>query len=363
MKLYVHNGLGKTGSSAIQAFMDHNRRALLERHRILYPNTEGGPVDRGVCPTHSHLFVSLSPREGFRRLAKSIRWALRHDVAAVVISSEGRTPLWTQLVRDVDKRFDIETRIILYMRRQDHLVEAAWKQWGMKRGSRTFEEYLERELDIVQQEGPSPPGRLFSYEAILDRWNTFIPRERIVAWPYERSQLTDGDVVTDFLGRIGINDRGGLEDPPASQFNRNFGFQPAVLELMRLGYGLADEAIDRYAQSFLYDALGDNQSKRPFETYSLISPAQRRRVLELCDPMNRRIARAYLGREDERLFHEPWPRGDEPWEPIRVDAEQLMPLLFRLMAHLVTRRHEMELQAGRLHRKLTGWRRASAASA
>jgi hypothetical protein len=48
LNLHIHIGQWKTGSSAIHAFLNHNREILSNDYALLYPNLSGFDLGKGA---------------------------------------------------------------------------------------------------------------------------------------------------------------------------------------------------------------------------------------------------------------------------------------------------------------------------
>jgi len=128
-KLFLHIGLHKTGTSAIQhaLFHAHDR---LRAEGVLYPKSV-------AWYDHSHhsLLLPFWREEDYSAQFDLLDSEVRAAACPVLILSselfpntfeqEGRFPaLWERVSRLADK-----IEVILYVRRQDHLAASVFKQW------------------------------------------------------------------------------------------------------------------------------------------------------------------------------------------------------------------------------------------
>jgi len=352
MKLTLHNGTGKTGSSAIQGFMNYNRERILEESGVLYPNTSGIHVDRGDCHNHSGFFVNQPLEYQLERMQTVIKFAEERQLERVVLSSESAKPALKKLVSTLMnemKHLDVE--ILIYFRRQDHWLESAWKEWGSKNGSTTFDEYLTSFFsckDGVRFVRESSP---IDYSATLQKWEQIVPPSNIRVRVYEPNQLLDQNVIHDFLQTLGISRNEDYTKPPTSRKNQNLGTSASVVEFMRQGWGLAGSTLDLIAKDLIYEALGPVVRKKPYDRYPFLSPSTRIEVLRAVEEANSRIARTYLGREDGKMFLEPWPDPNECWEPPEVSEDLLCDHLLQLALWMAGQRKNLEADLDKLRQQ------------
>ncbi|MBK1723533.1 hypothetical protein CKO23_14965 [Thiocystis violacea] len=148
---------------------------------------------------------------------------------------------------------------------------------------------------------------------MLERWASVFGGTNIVVRPYERQQYAP-DIVIDMLRTIAHDLGRRVDDFPfldrISSPRRNASFSPSALQLMEI-FQRAElppevrERLLRHARSG--SAVEPKQST--------LSPGRRLELIEENAADYAYIAREYMGREDGRLFYDPLPDPDEPWEP------------------------------------------------
>lgn len=334
IRLTLHVGQGKTGSSHIQATCAANRALLAERWKILYP---GRRNDLGQGPrNHSFVFKRKEewlPVEEVRSYFEScVRYCEEEGLERILISWEPFHYVpWVEQIGPSLASLDVPKQVVVYLRRQDHWLESAWKQWHNK---------LPEDPSLSE----FVSGANCDWYEQLERWAKWFGRENIVVRPYEKQQMPGG-LLADFFAAIGCDAAlvDSLEPAPEENRSTNSGFSRDVMELLRLSRPLNRSRHDNRLFEMLSELLEDEQKKPEFASYGMLSPAERLEILTRYEPANERIAREYLGRADGKLFQEPWPAPDEPWTPYEgLTLERAVPLLMGMLLKMHERLKDLE---------------------
>jgi hypothetical protein len=138
-RVFIHIGLHKTGTSSIQQFLTANRD-VLERNRVLYPaGISGGQAHHQFAsfffrPDSDKAFPHfVNKHYGTRMRWEQALRAFRDDLEAslfhsIVFSSErfGVSGCIKERLKAFFEPF--ETRIVVFIRRQDHWVDSRLNQ-------------------------------------------------------------------------------------------------------------------------------------------------------------------------------------------------------------------------------------------
>ncbi len=312
MKLYLHIGTEKTGTTSVQKFFRVNRDQLAEQ-AILYPVTPGNQKHQRLAVAALNLSKLGEMRKMFgiktHDEARKYRDDMVRNLAAefsarpyktVVISSEH---LSSRVLDDDEVRwlkdflspFFEEITIILYIRRQDDFLLSTYST-SIKSGV----------TDMLGMPTEQLIEARYNHWATLSRWAQVFGRDRIICRKFERSAMVGGDIVDDFLAIAGI-DSSGFERPE----NVNESLDAESLEFLRL----FNQHVPRFAQ-------GDNNLTRD-NIVPLLSKIARGPLLTLPDEdlagfvarfreTNRLVANEYFGGtrtdSDDPLFE---PRSDK----------------------------------------------------
>ena len=128
-KLYLHIGLHKTGTSAIQHALFHAREALAAKG-VLYPKSVAW-----LDHSHHSLLLPFWRKEAFDEPFEQLSAEINASpCSTVLISSELFPNIYTQGDRftrlwQMVSTLAEEIEVILYVRRQDRLAASVFKQW------------------------------------------------------------------------------------------------------------------------------------------------------------------------------------------------------------------------------------------
>lgn len=296
--VYLHVGSPKTGTSALQYFLLHNRDAL-SRRGFYYPAHALDP--NGISSGNAEMLAYFL-KNNVSKAEHFISDLLKADVPNIILSSEYLFRLDTACIKQMKRLLaNVDTRVIVYLRRQDHMTLAVFHQ-GIKRHGCTenMEQYLE-----------SHRTKNFLYQMRIERWAQCFGKENITVRPYEKQQYVGGDIFTDFLHLLGLELTGDFERP-ARQINT--AYRTDAIEAMRLFNLLPLQSYSQELDAILqhYSDISNRQGDWP---YPLLSAAERISILRRHDASNIAIARDYLNRPDGQLFYEPLPDESQPWQP------------------------------------------------
>lgn len=209
IKLFLHIGTHKTGSTAIQQLLWSNRDNLAAQG-ILYPDLKMGthahhefawatgigpqrPKNRPRIRSWTDQIFSL----GADRVDSGSASKRRHTpIHTVVLSSEEFEFVQnTAELRHLAELFD--ARIVAYLRKQDHYLESSYNQQVRMYGIRF-------PGSIYQFAFTINPFARYNFRLLLQRWETIFGRENIIVRPYGTTG-TGSDIRADFLHIIGAS--------------------------------------------------------------------------------------------------------------------------------------------------------------
>ncbi len=345
--LVLHIGQHKTGSKALQAFLAYNRH-VLHQSGLLYPVEDHSEHDiLAYSRSQFRLFALIRHAAIGATIGRSAADAYWQTVAPycrpfltaweflATVEQERRRTDSHRILLSAEDLFDMHTahefaffrpiaetgvrllaemisvivgaaRIVVYLRRQDHLLGAHYGQFI--KGSITAD------LDL-EAFAPAFAPRLDS-SRLLSCWESAFGRERIVVRPYERQTMPEGIVGDFFAHGLGMPVPDETKAPPVDVESTNVSLGRDLIEYLRIlnRRAAAGEDVPERGR-VLHAALRSRpRLSGPGGIAAWLSPAQRRALLDCHAEGNARIARDYLNRQDGGLFTEPVPE-DAPWTP------------------------------------------------
>lgn len=317
--LYMHIGTPKTGTSAIQYFCCQNHEALLKKG-LCYPDL--GFSFPGIGSNRNAHFLSHRvldeqnrrlPEEekkiweqGLNRLEELFT---KHD--CVVISDEH---IWNEKemnkerlesIRERMKSVGVTVRVIVYLRRQEQVIQSYWAQQVKEGLQLSFSEYM--------KEGRYRYFQL-NYEKRLHVFADVFGRENVIVRCYEKGQYLGREqtIISDFLHIFGIAlddelKEGDLVKNPSLQgiylqvkclLNAN----PVFSTKRNFSVPLLQK-VQQAEEDGVVFTQGDGLSKKEVEEY-----------LSKYIQKNEAVAKTYLGREDGTLFYDPIVQSEEKVE-------------------------------------------------
>jgi capsular polysaccharide export protein len=345
----LHIGQSKTGTTAIQHFLAANR-GVLRSMGVLYPDIR----NKGVClgATDHNLVVwaligKISPiGVPFQDFLESVEAELRQDPAlhTVILSSEsflGEPHIWDFDSEDVWRQANREkiqtlhrllqgheVTILVYLRRQDYWVNSAFNHIIKIEG------LLGRCLysDIQQLIEHLAPRLDYAQE--LRAWSEHFGRDAMVVRPYEKSQLVDGDAVSDFMVRTGLSDFGSRFVRPDYQESRNLGLPRDVLEVKRILNRVPKTKPEERVLIWALQKIGTEMPPAKPEWDFLLTSSARCALIERYASANREVAECYLATGTGALFRDPLPHTRKEAEYPGLLTERALEIMMRLYCTL-----------------------------
>ena len=304
-RLYLHIGINKTGTSAIQRYLS-SHRAELERARVLYPVTgRAGEAHYGLSRAlgfaHGKPAVNAQELERLRgALLEEVQTA---DAEALIVSSEDFV-LRGDVARVQEFFSAFDCRVVVYLRRHDHWWLSSYNQAVKMVANPPWEPGINAYLQFCRKRKSARA----SHRELLERWAAVFGVAAIGVRPYEAAQ-NEGGVVADFLRTTGLVELAASAAGSVERVNESLaGDVVHILDLVQRAQ------ISPRMRETLKKKLLAERAPAPGAAPDPMRPRLRRRLIEENRPDYEYIARTFLGRDDGVLFREPEPRGDEAWE-------------------------------------------------
>lgn len=315
--IYFHIGAGKTGTSAIQAFLDNNRKILAEKYNFLYPS-EKAPYDEGKLFNHAPILdiENGATTENFKSYLYNLFQSRNiDDYKTLLFSWEGTSEHQAKLIYDALTDLGKSFKVIIYIRRQDAWLESAWKQWGHKATNLA---------DIVH----FAERKTIDWFDILTSWANIVGKENIILKVYEKAALPNG-LIHDFLSIFNIDEDYDVFIQPAQDYKSvNYGFTPEVIRLLQFCKPLYDSVHENKFFFFLDENLPEIYRKAPFSSYNILSDEERKKILKKYKSSNNKVANEFLNLEGEELFKDP-VITEEPHQDLNIRS--FAPILMSIL--------------------------------
>lgn len=288
MKVYIHIGSTKTGSSALQSYL-YDHRAILLESRILYPDVgikSGAHHLLASCFHHSswnlHKQDLIDIHAAKERFANELRREFaRKDADTVIISSEY---LWTLQNRKEFVDFILgcgakEVEVTGYIREISDWLQSEYNQSVKYGNALKFKDWLEAKLA-----GKVP----VDYKDILGSWNAIEGVKAVSVGIYSDLTLPDG-IFSDFLTYIGF--KGMLPD---SSLYENVNPSPAAGEIHLMAI-LNSLQISHIEKSKIRECIMHISPKRKrFNVFSLLDRQDHSRLRQLFSESLRTVKENYV---------------------------------------------------------------------
>lgn len=284
-KLYLHIGIGKTGTSSLQHFLASNRESL-KKAGYLYPLT--GTVNNA----HQNL-CCLDDKVNWQKLEKTyidLLAEISQTKDTIILSSEFfsyTNPDIIQFLKHIFENFSLH--IIFYARPQLGLIESSYLQWHKVRNEKLYGEPIFTFYEKCLM--------AFDFNRMIRPWEKVFGQESIKASLYHKDSM-GVDICRHFLSTIGITDSELLETLTFSTENANQSLHPFFLEpLMRID----KLGIFPNREDFVEDLVRASQKIQHIK-HTFFTPEQKDQIRESYQESNRIFAEKYLTIQENELL-------------------------------------------------------------
>lgn len=355
--VFLHIGLTKTGTTAIQNFLRTND-AILARHGICFPDM--GYKYPGVNPNrNAHFLVSsydtepvaehftpldeyLPSLDRLTALSKSYDKILLTDELIWRICNQHKDFLPT-ITHDLACR-GMQLKVIVYLRRQDEFIQSRYRQ-RMKAGE-TFSFY--EFLDTLHTD--SYPLDFYSAVNMI---SDVIGRDHLIIRIYEKQQYKGEEhtLCSDFLDIFGLSVSDGFIEQK-KRMNRSL--QGTYLEIRRTLNALPQNIKETPVLAKSIREMQENEhGPKKSSKQTLFHFDDQKRFLEQFRESNSRLAREYLGRSDGMLFYE--PLEELPYEQSGTDEllQDTLLVFGRAIQILNQKNNELKIRTEKLEKEIS----------
>jgi hypothetical protein len=307
VKAFLHIGTEKTGTTTIQHFLATNRQSLL-KDGFLYPQS---PEDNLA---HTKLAAFAMEADKFEDIQKffkldnpekifQFRNNFQNTLADELEKTSAKTIIFSdehcssrlvakeeiERLKKLLETFFKEIKVIIYLRRQDRFLLSTYSTSIICGKTKFFE--LPSEEMIKKR---------YDYWNILQKWESVFGKENIIVRLFEREQLFEGDLLSDFTKTLKIE----LKKYKKVK-NLNESLDADSLDFLRL--------INHFVPRFINNDINQNRiniisSLRIYSKYygdkkSLSMPKEMLESFMLnFEESNEQVANYFLNRSNGKLF-------------------------------------------------------------
>jgi hypothetical protein len=320
--LYLHIGTRKTGSTTLQFYLNHFKQKL-KRENIYYLSGSDKIVtdDRII-----RKFKEVNPgyvaesREKFERiLSKYNESNISFVSSAEEFSGDPFTSykngdLVAEMLYRVTRDFDLDIKIIIYLRRQDDFFESLYTHSIYLGKSHSFNEFLN-----------SFDEHSFQWLNIIEAFSERFGKNNISVKRFHRNYLPDKNSLVQGFGEI-------INSQILRNFNdtkpRNTSYSRDMLEMMRVAnreFGLDGKKIRKLFRA--------SDNRKSFEKFSFFTPDERLKFYSNYLESNNKIAKDYIESSENELF--PMPEiGNSPPAYPGLDLDRVIISISQVLQHM-----------------------------
>ncbi|MBN1008311.1 sulfotransferase domain-containing protein [Amphritea pacifica] len=225
--IFLHIGIEKTGTTSIQEFLYENRDRLSDKgyHFIQSPgNKNNRALASYTMADHKfddyfrdlNLITIEKKEEHNKETAQKFQKEISNlsdSINSIIISSEhfhSRIDSKKEItkLKSLLTPFYSNIKIICYLREQSETCTSLFST-SIKSGSPNDFSYLTEQCNIN--------NTYYNYKKMLENWSEVFGKENIIVRVFDKSQLINNDLITDFLYILNINPTSGLTREKSAQ--------------------------------------------------------------------------------------------------------------------------------------------------
>ena len=283
IKLIIHAGTPKTGTTSLQTYLD-KKQGKLRRKGILYPHNLG-KLQNTAAPKHQWFEKNLvtTHLEYFLENFKNIISQVKTDTHTIILSSEGIYNYWWDfpdeskgILSELSKLFD--TEIWVWFREPIAFIEDYYKQC-IRNPQVTSNPCYGKDLSFAEMLNIDWFSQHLNYQGFITECQAVFGENSVSAFEYE------GDVVQEAIQKLGL---ATPHDNPTPRKNNSL--NSASVELLRVVNHYDIKAKDKVLlMSHLKEINGILER---YAKDTLIDEESRKRVLELSRPIPKLLGNA-----------------------------------------------------------------------
>lgn len=298
--LYLHIGTMKTGTTAIQTFLEKNSE-FLERQSCVYPIFPYKFKNRAHRRNGNFLDLVYTDSRGdsseernhqmvedclgtIKKLFKKYDKVVLSDEILFWNLRKNKYRRRTEMLLKCAEENKFTIKVIVYFRKQSELLDAHWNQLIKQNSvSKSFEEFKKEQIEKEK----------YDYYGRLTEISKLFGKENIIVRRFQKYSLVGGSSVTDFLNIIGIKIPENI-DTSIGSTEKNVRLSDNLANIKRYinlfsdatrdGTDIARKAFEKA------EKRGPNNEYRSF----MLSPEEIKEFMEIYNEGNDRVAKEYI---------------------------------------------------------------------
>ena len=272
LKLILHVGTPKTGTTSLQTYLDKKQRKLRGKG-ILYPHNLD-KLQNSTAPKHQWFEKNLvtTSLESFLENFKNILSQVKEDTHTIILSSEGIYNYWwnfpnesKDILHGLSTFFDIE--VWVWFREPLAFIESYYKQC-IRNPQIENNPCYGKDLSFAEMLEIEWFSQHLNYQGFVTECQALFGKNNISVFKYE------GDVVQEVIQKLGL---ATPHDNPTPQQNKSF--NSASIGLLRTINHYNIKAKDK---SLLITHLKEiNKILDSYTNDTLIDEASRKKILQM----------------------------------------------------------------------------------
>ncbi|MGH1368270.1 MAG: hypothetical protein ACRBCL_06605 [Maritimibacter sp.] len=329
MRLTLHIGLGKTGTSSLQAFLEHEG-TFLKKHSLAYTGINllrlGEAFhlkNQGQVNNDADLEQAIRTIEqaaGKMTGVDELIWS--NESLSMGFSRGEIAPKIHALLKD--SKIISDVKVIMVVRRQDDWIESAYRQWALRHK-------LNRSARILSpMEFKTTVEKTMDYEALFQSWSVF-GEEAVTLVPYDEARAGRG-IVDYFCKTYGMSYEDRFDD--YDEVNPSLGVsQSYFIGVYASGFSrpVMPQEFEGLIKRYKLPELAPKNA-------AFYSNAQREGILEEYQARNTRLAQRLFGREE--LFPDTKTRNVIAYETGSEDAATYFAIICKQQQALINRQNK-----------------------
>lgn len=286
IKLFIHIGTHKTGTTSIQSSLNESGKILKKENIYYYPLSKNAlqlmkikELDYEIIDTcKKELFRFIKKRKNKNSI--KIIWSFEGFSGDPSAGYEN-----TKIIAESLKKItnEIETKVIVYLREQDDFIESLYTQMIHQGEFYDFKTFIE-----------STPNHGFNWNNLLNNYSMYFGQENLIVRKYEKYYLSNnGGIVNDFVKILDSN----LKLNKPSKLNR--GYSRDALEIARI----LNPSLSIAERHQLRRLLRNVSTKKSFENYSFWNNNERSHYMNMFTNSNNKVAKEFFNDSTGGLFN------------------------------------------------------------